>query len=94
MPQAFSLIPAEVPTVTRGRRNSIYRDVLIDAVEKFDADPNAQSFRLELPDGSKLKSVYASLRAQAKNAEFTGKVTVRSVAGDIYLERGSKRSKK
>ncbi len=91
MAQGFSLIPEDAPPVTRGRQRSIYRQLLADALTKFEADPKINSFRVGVPAGKKFMTVYSGLRDRLNDPEFTGKLRIRGVGGTIYIERGAKK---
>lgn len=88
MAEGFSLIPEEAPAATRSRKRSIYRQLLADALTKFEADPNISSLRVGIPASKKFITVYCGLRDHLTDPEFVGKVSIRGVRGTIYIERG------
>jgi hypothetical protein len=94
MAEGFSLIPEEAPAATRSRKRSIYRQLLADALTKFEADPRITSLRVGIPASKKFITVYCGLRDRLNDPEFVGRLSIRGVGGTIYVERGSKKTAK
>jgi hypothetical protein len=89
--EGFSLIPEDAPPVSRGRQRSVYRLLLADALAKFEADPTLHSLRVGVPPGKKFMTVYSGLRDRLSDPEFADKLSIRGVAGAVYIMRGPKK---
>ncbi|MCL5735764.1 MAG: hypothetical protein M1274_09305 [Actinobacteria bacterium] len=92
MAEGFSLIPEEAPPATRSRKRSVYRQLLADALAKFEADPKIGSLRVGTPAEKKFITVYCGLRDRLKDPEFADKLSIRGVGGKIYIERGVRKT--
>lgn len=90
MAEGFSITPVEELPVRAARgRKSPYTDLLHEALELFGTDKRPQAVKVNVPAGKKPQTVYTGLKIQAKKEQFAGKVIVRSINGEVYIERGA-----